>query len=328
MERVRPPLMLSIVIPVYNAERWLSQCLDSILAQTVKNFELLLVEDGATDASASICDAYAKKDARVVVLHQANAGVSTARNSGIRQARGRYLTFIDADDWVEPTYIESMLNQMQPGGFVAAHLVTDDAPPIICAQAEVLSNAQAQISVFSYRGIGGFPFARMFDREMLERHKIAFDTDIAQCEDLLFNIKYLSVIERPASICEAAEYHYRKNDTGAVLGRYGKSKYSPLDFTEIVALERAEKYLCPEKEVYRAWSQRRDKAAVATMRTMVSDGVQDKGQYRRLQRLIQKGFWRYLVGDVGVPSSKLSMLLAAISPQLEWRVYQSMQRRS
>ena len=90
---------VSIIVPVYNAEKTLGRCVDSILNQEYRDFELLLMDDGSTDGSGSICDAYAAKDPRVRVFHKANSGVSDTRNQGIAQAEGEYLQFADSDDW-------------------------------------------------------------------------------------------------------------------------------------------------------------------------------------------------------------------------------------
>lgn len=104
--------VISIVVPVYNTEVYLRRCVDSILDQSFTDFELLLVDDGSTDGSSSICDEYAAKDSRVSVIHQCNAGVSAARNAGLAYAfsesETQYLTFIDSDDFVAPTYLYTL----------------------------------------------------------------------------------------------------------------------------------------------------------------------------------------------------------------------------
>ncbi|GMO37902.1 MAG: hypothetical protein Ta2B_17610 [Termitinemataceae bacterium] len=94
--------VISVIIPVYNVEHYLRRCLDSVLAQTFTDFECILIDDGSPDKSPAICDEYAKKDSRFVVIHQANAGVSAARNAGLDIAQGEWITFVDSDDWIEP----------------------------------------------------------------------------------------------------------------------------------------------------------------------------------------------------------------------------------
>ena len=99
--------LVSIIVPVYNNEKYLRQCLDSITNQTFKDIEIILVDDGSTDNSASICEEYAKEDSRVVFIHSENKGVSNARNIGIDKSKGKFIMFCDSDDWLENDYIES-----------------------------------------------------------------------------------------------------------------------------------------------------------------------------------------------------------------------------
>lgn len=100
---------LSIIVPVYKVEKYLPKCIDSILAQTFRDFELILIDDGSPDNCGAICDEYAARDSRIKVIHQANAGVSAARNAGLDIASGTYLGFVDSDDWIEPEMYETMI---------------------------------------------------------------------------------------------------------------------------------------------------------------------------------------------------------------------------
>lgn len=100
---------VSLIIPVYNAEKWLKKCLDSIINQTYKNYEVIIIDDGSTDKSAEICDYYAINDNRISAYHICNGGVSNARNIGLSKAKGKYIVFVDSDDWMEPKYIEEMV---------------------------------------------------------------------------------------------------------------------------------------------------------------------------------------------------------------------------
>ena len=101
--------LVSVIIPVYNVERYLKKCIDSILNQTYKNLEIILVDDGSTDCSSKICDEYAKNDTRILVIHKANGGQSEARNIGISESKGEYIFFVDSDDYIEYNAIETML---------------------------------------------------------------------------------------------------------------------------------------------------------------------------------------------------------------------------
>ena len=106
---------ISVIIPVYNTGDRLSRCLDSMLAQSVRDLEIIAVNDGSTDNSPAICDEYARKDSRVKAIHMANGGVSAARNRGLEEATGTFVSFIDSDDWCEPWYIETFLSGMDDG---------------------------------------------------------------------------------------------------------------------------------------------------------------------------------------------------------------------
>jgi glycosyltransferase involved in cell wall biosynthesis len=99
---------ISIIVPVYQVEKYLNECIDSILAQTFTDFELILVDDGSPDNCPALCDAAAKRDSRVRVIHKQNGGVSTARNAGLDAAQGNWIAFVDSDDTVEPEYLEKM----------------------------------------------------------------------------------------------------------------------------------------------------------------------------------------------------------------------------
>ena len=98
---------VSIIVPVYNTEKYLARCIDSILAQTFTDFELILVNDGSKDNSGKICDEYAQKDSRIVVIHKENGGVSSARNKGIDVAQGEWISFVDSDDWISSDFLSS-----------------------------------------------------------------------------------------------------------------------------------------------------------------------------------------------------------------------------
>ena len=103
-------IKLSIIVPVYNSEKFLNKCINSLINQTIKNIEIILINDGSSDNSLNICNEFAKKDSRIKVFSQENSGQATARNVGLDNATGEYITFTDADDWVDPDYYEKLLN--------------------------------------------------------------------------------------------------------------------------------------------------------------------------------------------------------------------------
>ena len=111
--------MVSCIIPVYNTEKYLPRCIESVLAQTFVDWEMLLIDDGSTDASGSICDEYAAKDERIRVFHKENGGISSARNVGLNYAQGEWIFFVDSDDSLPKTSLESLLSRSSDANIIA-----------------------------------------------------------------------------------------------------------------------------------------------------------------------------------------------------------------
>lgn len=103
---------ITVIVPVYNVENYLNKCLDSLINQTYKNLEIIVINDGSTDNSGEICQEYAQKDNRIIYVEQENGGLSDARNAGLERMTGSYVTFVDSDDWVEPNYVEVLHNKL------------------------------------------------------------------------------------------------------------------------------------------------------------------------------------------------------------------------
>ena len=156
--------MISIIIPIYNSAALLPRCLDSILAQTYRDFTLILVNDGSTDGSGKICDGYAEKDERIRVIHKENGGVSSARNAGLDAADGEYITFIDSDDAIPPGYLETLYMAASGSGADVAicdvlFLSGDNARRRISCDHDFLSGPR-----FSAHQNGGIYLRQRFDR--------------------------------------------------------------------------------------------------------------------------------------------------------------------
>lgn len=231
---------MSVIIPVYNAGKYLKKCVESILKQSEKKFELILIDDGSDDGSDEICDMYAEVDNRINVIHQDNRGASVARNVGIKAAKGDYIVFVDADDWVDPDYLADLLIEMRPGGLAVSNFVRDDKSQDKVGKRILMNKEQAEISTLSYEGIQGYLFAKMFDLEIIRKNNVFYDEEVAICEGVLFVIQYLSLTTAQTVWIEKASYHYRSNPTGALNGRYEKKeKLEKRILSEFSAIEKA-----------------------------------------------------------------------------------------
>ncbi|WP_044268908.1 glycosyltransferase family 2 protein [Bacteroides timonensis] len=190
---------ISVIVPVYRVERCLPRCIESILKQSFRNFELLLIDDGSPDYSGEICEKYACKDKRIRVFHQKNAGVSIARNYGLCQAKGVYIVFVDSDDWVQGNYLKDLYDSASalPGnGLVIQGAVR------ITIEGVLLSDISLPDRYFSFQEIGdafikehicefGFPWGKLYKRSLIETFSIRFPENINYYEDMLFMYQYL-----------------------------------------------------------------------------------------------------------------------------------------
>ncbi len=188
--------LISVLVPVYNAEKTLRQCVDSILGQDFRDFELLLIDDGSKDDSPAICDEYAAKDIRVKVFHKQNGGVSSARNLGLENAQGEWITFVDSDDMVSNDYLNKVVDcsedlvmvgywNLSPDGtqFWSKHVPNHVETPIV---SEYLSS---KLASFEMRG----PYCKFYRRELLKG--VFFHEDMKVAEDVCFVMDYLKNVK-------------------------------------------------------------------------------------------------------------------------------------
>lgn len=186
---------VTIIVPVYNSAEYLSQCIGSIISQSYSNFELLLINDGSTDDSKTICEGYAAIDNRIRVYHKENGGVSSARNKGLDEAKGEFVVFIDADDYVNTGYIEHLMNSdsdLVITGVKRFNAQNDSFAPLSTSSFTISDlpihwNTIPDISI-----VYNFPVAKRFRTSIIRAHSIRFDEDLFFSEDMLFNMEYLS----------------------------------------------------------------------------------------------------------------------------------------
>lgn len=201
---------ISIIVPVYNAEKTLTRCVDSLLEQNYPNIEIILVDDGSKDHSLSLCRDYAEKYDRICVISKLNNGVSSARNAGLNAATGDYVMFCDSDDWVEPDWCETMVNAYKPGHLVMCGYYCHKEDCIFGGGEE--NTTQKEIPKEDYlltMQIGGFaPWNKLYSREIIEAAKIRFPESITLGEDKLFVWRYLCQLTDGIIYCKKPLNHY------------------------------------------------------------------------------------------------------------------------
>lgn len=209
--------MISIIVPVYNAVLYIEECIKSILCQSYNDYELILIDDGSTDGSGLICDEYAETDSRIKVIHQSNAGVSAARNTGINASHGEYISFVDADDWIDPQLINILVNRAQETG---ADIITSGIiwwhnsekfmqEPLEDKYILDFSNESDLLYIVNQKLITS-PCAKLYSNELIRDKGLVFDKNLSYGEDRDFNVRFLTEATL-ASTVSYIGYFYRRN---------------------------------------------------------------------------------------------------------------------
>lgn len=228
--------MISVIVPVYNCGEYLPRCVDSLQKQTCGDLQIILVDDGSTDDTPALCDSLAAGDSRITVLHRPNGGVSSARNAGIRAAQGEYVTFADADDYVNPDHIMNLYNTLQRHGCdvsICSYIAENETK---CSQPtsgdtnrcrEVCYNHDSAVCELLAGGaVGGYVWNKLYRRELLEG--VAFDGDIKILEDLLFNYHVFKNV-KSAVFSDAKSYHYIQRGQSAMHRGFGDEHRQMVD---------------------------------------------------------------------------------------------------
>lgn len=202
---------ISVIVPVYNSEKYLRHCIDSILAQTFTDFELLLIDDGSKDRSGEICDEYAKKDDRIKVYHKANEGISATRDFGIRHIGGEFIQFIDSDDWIEKTCLEDDLHLAEEtnADIVINNFYLDEKDKSILKYQKYTGNLIDDI----FNGnVFGALWNKFFRMDFIKSSGVGFIHDISFCEDIVFLCELLKRKQNVNIVVNhKAYYHYWSN---------------------------------------------------------------------------------------------------------------------
>ena len=216
--------LISIIVPIYNVEGYLSQCLDSIIAQTYPDWECILVDDGSKDGSGRICDDYQDEDKRFKVIHKPNGGVSSARNIGLEQARGEWVFFSDADDLLEVDALETLIKGTESGSpFVMAgfNKLSEDRTLLETSPKEIIKEISVEEAImeqykpsdFSYQG---YLWCKLFRLDIIKNNHLKFDEGISFNEDGLFIMQYICCLKDKVYYSTKPVYNYIEHGSSAM----------------------------------------------------------------------------------------------------------------
>lgn len=239
--------MISIIVPAYNCSGFIARCVDSLRMQSYSDLQIILVDDGSSDDTPSVCDELAAADSRITVLHKPNGGVSSARNAGITAAEGEYITFVDADDYVNPDHIENLYALMQKYACdvaICSYAVENEssckpAERSVCSCSEMCYDHDSAVCELLAGGaVGGYVWNKLYRRELLEG--IEFDGGIKILEDLLFNYNAFKRV-KAAVFSGCRSYHYIQRGQSAMHKGFGEEHRQMVQTARFICRDLADK---------------------------------------------------------------------------------------
>lgn len=312
---------VSVIVPVYNVEKYLRQCVDSIIAQTYRNLEIILVDDGSPDNCGAICDEYAEKDSRIQVIHQKNSGLSVARNSGLNISTGEYIAFIDSDDWVADNFIEKLHSYAGPNTLTVCNLIfwTSETNNHIFMKPRASENINRD--EFWKRTMGEectayiVAWSKLYPSKVF--NQLRFPTGLLHEDEAILH----NVLDQVEEICVVYEplYFYRQNED-SIMGQ----GFSPKRLDGFVAWAERLKYfrinnlrLHEDALSQKYWERYKDQIIAV-------DQFEDPAKHRaRAVECYKNAFPSLMRAKSIKPSQKLSVLAMRIHPSVfqgMWRI--------
>lgn len=313
---------ISVVVPIYNLSKFLPRCFESLLKQTIDNYEIILVDDGSTDDSGTLCDQYHNEYKEFVrCIHKRNGGLSSARNAGIDAANGKYIIFPDPDDWVEPDYLEKLLLlQLRESVDLVCtgYKVEFDSKSVLAnlgQQYRTMSKEKAQLSLLISGGMGGFAWNKLYHLDIIRREKLYFLDDVGTTEDLDFAFRY---IQHCSMVCFAPDvrtYHYYQHKNAATHGGFSERKVA-----SIHTYEKILQVVGNNSEIGIAAKEEICNTAINLIVMFLNSGNDDKKLYKKIRSYIKEYYWEYIKSTHYGLKRKAQAVLARYSPKLYQKV--------
>lgn len=306
---------VSIIIPVYNVEKYLKKCIESIINQKYKNIEILLIDDGSIDNSGKICDNYAYKDSRITVLHKENNGVSSARNLGLAHANGEYICFIDGDDFAMDDYVEYMLYLIK----------RENADIALCTKMfgnfdneqskneniKVLNAEETTEAILNYKIPIGV-YSKLFKTELIKKYNICFFEELFMGEGFNFNVACFQRANKIA-ISNRKIYYYRRDNSTSATTKFSIEKCE----NSLYAIELMKsKFIIQSNRILNSWKYAKWRTySDAYDYICLGKGKRDsKEKYNEYKKYIKKNF--FIANKVNISKKdKLRAYVMGIFPE-------------
>ena len=308
--------IVSIIVPVYNVEQYIYECVDSLLGQTYRDLEIILVDDASPDHCPAICDEYALKDTRIRVIHKPNGGLSDARNAGIEVATGHYIMFVDSDDYIVPTMVEHLVSMAeQSGSAIASCGYTGDLDKLSAetdGQFRVATSAEALKRILVEREISTSASTKLYETRLFDGVRFPVGKIY---EDYATIYK---VIHKAGKVAYNGEnkYYYRPNPAGITGGKFYKKQMQYFEISdEVMAFVKAE-----HPKFVKYVNNRAERMAISFYKKVSESGFDDAETIRFLSRFIRKHIWRYLFSGYAT-TSKMYGLMVSVMPKAALKVF-------
>ena len=309
-------ILISVIVPVYNVEKYLPKCVDSILNQTYRNLEVILVDDGTPDASGAICDAYAQRDPRVKVIHKENGGLSSARNAGIDIARGEYFGFVDSDDWIEPETYESLLElalkyqvKLVCGGRYNVNDATGERTDGICPTVEeVISGEELVSRIFLWDNIDSAAWDKLYHRSLFREIRYPFGKIV---EDVPTTYR-IALDAGRAAMCNRRVYNYLYRENSITTAKISEKTFHFAEHTKIIYEDIRKNYptICNEARYLRV------RSLIHSIEKVDQAGAEDRKRFgarcREERRELRKHLVFLLTSSYFTPKEKIRTVFLAV----------------
>lgn len=247
---------VSIIVPIYNAEKYIERCVDSIVSQEYRDIEIILADDGSSDASGSLCDEFAERDSRITVIHKENTGVSDTRNVAIEAACGEYLQFVDSDDWLAPNATEILVRTAKNNN---CDLVIADFYRVVGERVSQKGDidtdelmTREEFAEYMMQNPADFYYGvlwnKLYKREIVKKHNLCMDRNISWCEDFMFNLEYIRFAERFMAVQVPVYYYVWRKGSLVNQGALGVSRTIKMKLSVFEYYNNFYKHVLDEKD--------------------------------------------------------------------------------
>ncbi len=304
--------LISIIVPVYNVEKYIRRCVESLINQSYKNLEIILIDDGSPDNSGAICDEYAERDSRIKVIHKENGGVSSARNVGLDSASGEYIGFLDSDDFIAPEMYEVLYSNLtendadiSAGGCTIENSVGEFIPHYKYDVTETLDKAQTISEMLKQVKYTCSLCDKMFSSKLIG--EVRFDVNISHNEDLLF-VYQLMKKSRKAVYTSKPMYYYCNNEQSASRVSFSDKNTTMLKAQTMVLKDIKENI----PEIYDVALTEYVKTAIFNLTAIAKSGYKNKGYVEKLRKIVKDNL-KFFIKSYVAKGYKLYAILITFS---------------